>query len=95
MSCGHAAEQARRLELEGRARQDAALRQRARVVQRHILAADHDHEPVALDGLLSDAGACPAACQQRQSIRLARSHRLGPKHDDVDSPLAAHFLRVL
>ena len=65
MSCGHAAEQARRLELEGRARQDAALRQRARVVQRHILAAAHDHELVALDGLLSDAGACPAACQQR------------------------------
>jgi len=96
MSCGHAAEQARQLELEGRARPDAALRQRAREVQRHVLAANRDLDHlVAREGLLSDPGAGPAACrgpgdqfatrQNAEGIGPDRARSLAWIHSDVDA----------
>ena len=90
MSCGHATEQARRLERERRARPDAALRQRPRGVQHR--ASTHPSNP----------GAGPAACacpveggmlakqaaeqSERQQTRAGAQHRAGwTRHSTVHS----------
>ena len=90
MSCGHAAEQARRIERERRARPDAALRQRPRGVQHRT--STHPSNP----GAGPAACACPVeggmlakqAAEQsaRQQTRAGAQHRAGwTRHSTVHS----------